>query len=77
MAVSDRSQFELYVQWKGSGCPPVGYDVRKASNRLRITVQLLEVETGAHLWADKYDGALVDVFDLQDQITDRVVGRGD
>ncbi len=48
--------------------------VRKAGNRVRITAQLIEAETGAHLWADKYDGALEDVFDLQDQITDRVVG---
>ena len=48
--------------------------VRKAGNRVRITVQLLEAETGAHLWADKFDGALEDVFELQDQITDRVVG---
>jgi TolB-like protein/class 3 adenylate cyclase len=48
--------------------------VRKAGSRVRITAQLLEAETGAHLWADKYDGALEDVFDLQDQITDRVVG---
>jgi adenylate cyclase len=48
--------------------------VRKAGNRLRITGQLIEAETGAHLWADKFDGALEDVFDLQDQITERVVG---
>ncbi len=48
--------------------------VRKAGNRVRITVQLLEAETGAHLWADRFDGALEDVFELQDQITDRVVG---
>ena len=48
--------------------------VRKAGNRVRITAQLLEVETGAHLWADKYDGKLEDVFDLQDQITEQVVG---
>ena len=48
--------------------------VRKAGNRLRITAQLIEAETGAHLWADRYDGALEDVFDLQDQITDKVVG---
>ena len=41
---------------------------------MRITAQLIEAETGAHLWADKFDGALEDVFDLQDQITDRVVG---
>jgi adenylate cyclase len=48
--------------------------VRKAGNRLRITGQLIEAETGAHLWADKFDGALEDVFELQDQITERVVG---
>ena len=48
--------------------------VRKSGNRLRITAQLVEAETGAHLWADKYDGALEDIFDLQDKITERVVG---
>ena len=48
--------------------------VRKAANRLRITPQLIEAETGAHLWADRFDGGLEDVFDLQDQITDRVIG---
>ena len=48
--------------------------VRKAGNRLRITAQLIEAETGAHLWADRFDGALDDVFELQDQITERVVG---
>ncbi len=48
--------------------------VRKAGARLRITAQLIEAETGAHLWADRFDGALDDVFALQDQITERVVG---
>jgi hypothetical protein len=48
--------------------------VRKAGNRVRITTQLIEAASGAHLWADRYDGALEDVFDLQDQITDGVVG---
>jgi adenylate cyclase len=48
--------------------------VRKAGARLRITAQLLEAETGAHLWADRYDGALEDVFDLQDKITQSIVG---
>ena len=48
--------------------------VRKAGKRLRITAQLLEAETGAHLWANHYDGALEDVFDLQDKITEQVVG---
>ena len=48
--------------------------MRKSGARLRITAQLVEAETGAHLWADKFDGELEDVFDLQDQITDTVVG---
>ena len=48
--------------------------LRKAGNRLRITAQLLEAETAAHLWADRFDGALEDVFDLQDLITEKVVG---
>jgi adenylate cyclase len=52
----------------------LGGGVRKAGNRLRITGQLIEAETGAHLWADKFDGTLEDVFDFQDQITERVVG---
>jgi adenylate cyclase len=47
--------------------------VRKSGARLRITAQLIEAESGAHLWADRYDGDLADIFDLQDQITDRVV----
>ena len=48
--------------------------VRKGGNRLRITAQLIEAASGNHLWAEKYDGALEDVFDLQDRITEGVVG---
>ena len=48
--------------------------VRKSGSRLRVTAQLVEAETGAHLWADKFDGGLKDVFEFQDQITERVVG---
>jgi TolB-like protein/Flp pilus assembly protein TadD len=48
--------------------------VRKAGNRVRITGQLIDAESGAHLWADRFDGALADVFDLQDQVTASVVG---
>ena len=42
--------------------------VRKSGNRIRITGQLIDAASGAHLWADKFDGALEDVFDLQDQV---------
>jgi TolB-like protein len=48
--------------------------VRKAGNRMRITGQLIDAETGAHLWADHFDGSLEDMFDLQDHVTARVVG---
>jgi adenylate cyclase len=48
--------------------------VRKAGGRVRITGQLIEAATGAHLWADRYDGALEDVFDLQDRVASSVVG---
>src|SRR5215471_9083395 len=43
--------------------------VRKSGNRLRITGQLIDGATGAHLWADRFDGGMDDVFDLQDKIT--------
>jgi TolB-like protein/class 3 adenylate cyclase len=46
--------------------------VRRAGNRLRITAQLVDSVTGAHLWAQNFDGALEDVFDVQDKITESV-----
>jgi adenylate cyclase len=48
--------------------------VRKAAGRVRITAQLIEAETDAHLWADRFDGSLEDVFELQDEIAARVAG---
>jgi len=47
--------------------------VRKAGNRVRITAQLIDATSGNHLWADRFDGSLDDVFDLQDQITEQIV----
>ncbi len=47
--------------------------VRKAGNRVRITAQLIEAATGHHLWAERYDRDLADIFDLQDEITGEVV----
>jgi TolB-like protein len=56
----------------------VGYvlegSVRKSGNRVRITGQLIDAPRGGHLWADRFDGGLEDIFDLQDQVTTRVVG---
>jgi len=48
--------------------------VRKTAGRLRITGQLLDATTGVHLWADRFDGVMGDVFDLQDQVSESVVG---
>jgi TolB-like protein/tetratricopeptide (TPR) repeat protein len=48
--------------------------VRRAGNRLRIVGQLVDATTGTHIWADRFDGEMSDVFDLQDRITESVVG---
>jgi adenylate cyclase len=48
--------------------------VRRAGNRVRITAQLIDAETGHHLWADRYDRDLADVFAVQDEIAQRITG---
>ena len=48
--------------------------VRRAANRVRINAQLIDASNGAHIWADRLDGELDDVFDLQDRVTERVAG---
>jgi adenylate cyclase len=48
--------------------------VRKGGNRVRITAQLIEAETDAHLWAERFDGSLEDVFELQDRVATSVAG---
>jgi TolB-like protein/Tfp pilus assembly protein PilF len=48
--------------------------VRKAGNRVRITAQLLDATTGAHLWADRFDSPLEDIFELQDNVASSVAG---
>jgi len=48
--------------------------VRKAANRIRVAGQLIDASTGAHLWADRFDCAVEDIFDLQDHMSARVVG---
>jgi TolB-like protein len=56
----------------------VGYvlegSIRKAANRIRITGQLVDAPSGMHLWAERYEGTLDDMFDLQDRMTESVVG---
>jgi TolB-like protein/class 3 adenylate cyclase/tetratricopeptide (TPR) repeat protein len=49
--------------------------VRKATHRLRITGQLIDASTGVHIWADRIEGTLQDVFDLQDRVSRTVVGE--
>ena len=46
--------------------------VRKAGSRVRITGQLIDTATSAHIWADRFDGSLDDIFDLQDQVASSV-----
>jgi len=48
--------------------------VRKGGGRVRITAQLIDTTTGAHLWADRFDGSLEDVFELQDKVAASVAG---
>lgn len=48
--------------------------VRRAGSQIRLTAQLIEASSGNHLWADKYDGPLDQVFELQDQVTASLIG---
>jgi adenylate cyclase len=49
--------------------------VRKSGNRVRISPHLIDAETGTQIWADRFDRELVDIFSLQDEITETIVGR--
>ena len=62
-----RAAHELGVRYVLEG------SVRKGGNRVRITAQLIDAATGNHVWADRYDGDLTDIFALQDEITRKVV----
>jgi adenylate cyclase len=48
--------------------------IRKAGNRVRVTAQLIDGSTGGHLWAERYDRDLTDIFDVQDDVTRQIVG---
>jgi TolB-like protein len=48
--------------------------VRRAGDRVRISAQLIDATTGAHIWAERYDRDLEDIFALQDEITEAIVG---
>ncbi len=49
--------------------------VRRAGNRVRVNAQLIDAGNGAHVWADRYDGQIEDIFSIQDEITRSIVGR--
>ena len=65
---------DLGVRYVLEGSVRKARSVRKAATRVRITGQLVDTSTGAHLWADRFDGMLEDIFALQDQVTASVVG---
>ena len=48
--------------------------VRKAGNRIRVTAQLIDGKTGNHIWAERYDREITDIFDVQDELTETLVG---
>jgi adenylate cyclase len=58
---------ELGVRWVLEG------SIRRAGNRVRITAQLIDAETGGHLWADRFDRELSDIFAVQDEVTRQIV----
>ena len=80
LALRHRAQLDLRLQGRGDGRPAGRRDlgvryvlegsVRAAGPRIRITGQLIDAETGKHIWAEKYDRDLQDVFPVQDDITD-------
>ncbi len=49
--------------------------VRRVGNRIRVTAQLIDTESGNHLWAERFDRQLEDIFDVQDEITEKITGR--
>ena len=58
---------ELGVDYVAEG------SIRKAGNRVRVTIQLIDAETGNHVWAERYDRDLADIFELQDELTQTIV----
>ena len=82
-SVRDRSKLKLYVQRQAVDIKEVGRrlgvryvlegSVRKAAGKVRITGQLIDAITGAHIWADRFERDLTDIFVLQDEVTAAVV----
>ena len=49
--------------------------VQRSGNRMRVNVQLIDAETGKHLWAERFDKPVADLFDMQDEIVSRLANR--
>ena len=83
-ALRHRPQFVLHFQGqerqRSGGRPKLGVryvlegSVRKSGNRVRITAQLIDATTGGHLWAERFDRDLTDIFAVQDDVTQHIVG---
>ena len=83
LAVRDRPQLQLHLQGPSIDVKQVGRElgvryvlegsVRRSGSRVRVTAQLIDAETGNHIWAERYDRDLTDVFAVQDEITTAVV----
>ena len=83
--VRHRAQLELHLQGQvGRSCSRSAATsacalcskggIRKAGNRVRITAQLIDAGSGGHLWADRYDRDLTDIFESQDEVVEKIVG---
>ena len=83
-AVRDRPQHRLHLQGQAVDLKQIGRElnvryvlegsVQRGGNRMRVNVQLIDAETGNHLWAERFDKPLADLFDMQDEIVARLAG---
>ena len=83
-AVRDRAQHRVHLQGQAVDLKQIGRElnvryvlegsVQRGGNRMRVNVQLIDAETGNHLWAERFDKPLADLFDMQDEIVARLAG---
>ena len=81
---SNRPQYGVHLQGKRLNVKMIGRElnvrymlegsVQRSGNRMRVNVQLIEAETGNHLWAERFDKPMADLFDMQDEIVARLAG---
>ena len=83
-AYVDRPQYGVHLQGQAVDVKTIGRElnvryvlegsVQRGANRMRVNVQLIDAETGNHLWAERFDKPLADLFDMQDEIVARLAG---